>query len=222
MSFTRILLALTVACAGCAKDSLDDPIGPSQPRASSGEVDVLVKVSGDASLGPASYGVRLDNVLSGMAVANEILRVFPREGSYLVSLAPFSSWFFPTWCLPTSVGARNVSVVAGRGASAEFEVTCPPLIGTAQLTLVVSASGSNVPAEFQFLVARVSGPPYSVAVQVPANSSKTVEVSVGSLRTSIVLSRNCSRSYTEILFGSGPRVVRARSIHRLTFTVSCR
>ena len=225
MPFTRILVALTALCMGCLGGSQDDLTDPSQgqenPPVLRGEVGVRVAVSGDATLGPASYGVMLDDVASGWAAPNELLRVFPREGSYLVSLAPFSSSLFPAWCLPTSVGARNVSVVAGRVATAEFAVDCPPLIGTAQMTLVVNASGSNVPAAFKILVTRVSGPPYSLAVEVPANSSKMTEVSVGALRASIVLRSNCIRSFAETIFGSAPRVLRDGGTLRLTFTVSC-
>jgi len=226
MPFTKILVALTALCMGCvggSTNSLTDPSqGEEQPQVLRGEVGVRVVVSGDPTLGPASYGVMLDDVPSGWAAPNEILRVFPREGSYLVSLTPFSSSLFPAWCLPTSVGSRSVSVVAGRVATAEFAVDCPPLIGTAQLTLVVNASGSNVPAEFSILVARISGPPYSLAVKVPANSSTTTEVSVGALRASIVLRSNCIRSFAETIFGSAPRVLRDGGTLRLTFTVTCK
>lgn len=219
-----LLAALAVAGSACTGSSdVTEPVPPPSPPTSpapTGQVTARVTVSGDPALGPGVYGIQLNGVLEGNALANEDIRIVVREGGYRVGLVPLSTVFSPSWC--TTVGAivQDVVVLRGKTVAVEFTVDCPLLAGEGEVVLQVTTTGTNLPTGFPITLTRGNGPPYSVTYGVPVNATWRGNVPVGAYRARIDLTGSCSRAYSETVFDL-PSMVRAGTATTFRFTITC-
>lgn len=234
MTQRTTLLALVLMSLGCSGEptgSQASVVAPPQ-----GTLDVQVKVTGDPSSGPSSYGIVLNTNLWAEVSPDKVLRASLNTGRYDLSLAPLASPlnpFFPSagtspaWCANAGASPQSVTVVEGVVQTVTFTVDCPPLVGSGQLTVAVAATAVDKPREVPIIITRLNGSQYSQTIGVFTNDSIATPLPVGVHQVAVGIGASCKGVYPSPLpflvpQGKPPKIVlRDNGVARVKLTVTC-
>lgn len=155
----------------------------------SGEVRVTVNVTGDVSIGPSRYGVKLDTGDSVELRPNVSAATVLAEGDHLIEfLGPEPARFVvmgipappePSWCSAPTEKKPKVHVTSGITSSVEYSVNCPPLVGTGKLLVTVETTGGGTPTGTRLDVSREVGSSYVASRIIETNRRTEFVLPVG-------------------------------------------
>ena len=123
--------------------------------------------------------------------------------------------------------AQSIVVEKGLLQTVSFSVDCRPLVGSGELTVTVRVSSAKIPAVIPVTVSRLTrGPQYSRTIDVPANESLTVPLSVGVLQVAPTSGSGCKGLYSNAIPflspGRPPRItLHDGDVGVVTLRVSC-
>lgn len=223
MPSTRALAILAALAAGCSSGTIHEPDDPSSTAPRMGEIAVLVKVTGDPTVGPSIYNVLLNGIVWLGVRSNETITVPVLARTYDIELGPLSSLFGPlAWCSTLGATRQSVAVSVGGVQPATFSVDCPPLVGTGVLRVSVAASGAHIPADFQVVVTRLNGPSFALSEKVPANGFLESTVPAGVHRVTLMPGPNCTIPISAyVFFGPPTRAIHDGGTARVDLSVTC-
>jgi hypothetical protein len=232
MSTSSLIALLAIACSSEPTEPRAYAVAPPQ-----GTLDVEVKVSGDPSTGPSTYGVVLNTNLWADLPPDKVLRASLPTGRYQLSLAGLTAplnplaqlaGVVPAWCVSVGANPQSVEVVEGVVQAVKFTVNCPPLVGAGSLTVTIAASGVDKPREVPVTITRLTnGPKHSQTITVMTNDSLATPWPVGVHQVAVGAGSSCKGVYPTpipILAPQGhpPSVVlRDKAVARVKLTVAC-
>jgi hypothetical protein len=212
-----LLLLFAIGCSG-------GPTSPSNtdpPVPSLGELEVSVNVTGDITLGPSAFRIYVDGSPSMVVLPNQALRSEINTGPHEIAFASFAATDNPWWCVQAAANHQSVVVSKSGIQTVTFALDCPPLVGEGTIAVTVAAAGTAVPAEFPVLITRLSGPPYSQTVNVPASASTETKVPVGVYSFSVNAGPTCRRGLTDFLGSTNGAIIRDGSWFHARLHVTC-
>jgi hypothetical protein len=119
------------------------------------KMTVRVDVTGDPTIGPATYGVLLDGFQIAEVTPNETHEIEVTTGPhflYFVGPEPkptpslFGTVTHKSWCSPISERLFKLDINADGSSSVGYLAYCPPLFGEARLTVTVMANAGTATA----------------------------------------------------------------------------
>jgi hypothetical protein len=151
------------------------------------KMTVRVDVTGDATIGPATYGVLLDGFPVAEVTPNETHQIDVTTGPhYLYFSGPepkpttdfFGTVTHKSWCRPSSERLFKIDIKADGSSSLGYRADCPPLAGEARL-LVTVTSGASSTKETRVYARRIIGPEYTLSQIIPLGKATELRVPVG-------------------------------------------
>lgn len=175
-----VSLILLVGCIG------PDAEAPEEIQRDPAKMTVRVDVTGDTTLGRATYGVLLDGIQVADVTPNKPHEIPVTTGPHFLSFKvgpdPLTALGISvtrqSWCNAVPATSQRVNVNIDGSSAVAFRADCPPLVGEATLLVKVLANAVTT-TETLITARRIIGPAYTMSRTVPLGQTVELKVPVG-------------------------------------------